>query len=276
MMIAGGILLCGVLLALRYPADREEELVAAQPVVAGHNAQLSSSPTMSRETPQEQAFVASRNDEGERFEPIQDFVTRMDSQDWSPTSMSEQPGSVTNDTEEPAVDETSVLDRDHYATMPVNRTNSDYQPLVSEAEPVTPPEPEYIPFLATPVTMPATNPAFLAASPLPLNFTGIQPTVVAAESVVPSVEPRPVISPSAEQLPIVITNRVESVAPALPVSPSEPIAARSPTTLARPIVPVSGVQEARQQPVVRPVISNIRESQHDVISAPAKTIILPN
>ena len=248
-MIAGGILLCGVLLALRYPADREEKLVAEQPLVAERNVPPST-PAMS----QAETFVAPRSEAGERFEPIREFVNRDISSEWSSTSMSET-GIAASGSEVPMTDETPGLDRDHYANISVN-------PLSPLEQEITP-QPVYKPFqVANPVTMPESNPAFFAERPSPPNLTGFPDDG----------ETLPVISPSAEMLPIIITNRAVPVTPS-PVLPTatSPITA----TLARPVVPVSSSQELRHPPIVTPVVANVRELRNEVISAPAKTTILP-
>ena len=261
-LIASGFLLAGGLLALRYPADHEpEEPIVAQTVEGEHSAISTST------TPPEQASLTSQRGVGGTFEPIADFVrnagsqettpTRSLSGDWVQTSMPESGNTPASDSMSRHGVKTSTLDRASYAEMPVNST--------SEQE--TPPKPEYRPFQVTsPMSMPDANPAFFAEPPLPPNLSGIGQASDVGAGIV--------ISPSTTM------TLGASVPRAIPVeTPRISPRATSPfssTTLARPVIPKSDTQESVRQLTGSPIVTSAEKPRGDVITAPARTVIVPN
>ena len=277
MLIASGFLLGGVLLAQRYPADREDEPAATQTVVARRNETPASPPTP-LPTSQEPASMASRIDEGDRYEHIRDFVNGPESRELPRMSMAEPSPAIDAD-QTPRVEETPEPDRGHYADIPMNRTIAKSAP--AEQENVR--RLEYQPFqMTTPITMPEPNPVFLAETPSPLNLIGLPllssesergerdsaiPSAVNPSAAVPSA----IVAPSAVLQPGEISNRVTPASTATSVTTPTPTRA----TLARPDVPVSGTLESATHHVIPTVVSPAREPRSTVFVAPAKTIILP-
>jgi hypothetical protein len=255
-VIASGFLLGGGLLALRFPADREEEPVTAQTVVVNR---IETSPA-STVFP-EQTWIASRNDKGSRFAPIERFVNDAEHSEWSPTSMTES-NAVASDVTSFGVAGTPALDRNHYAGMAVDNTDATSQ----ETAPL--PE-EYQPFQVTStITRPEPNPAFFTAKPSPPNSTGLSPSAHAPESAIPST----VVSPSVLMRPGVPAIRV---APVTTTNSASPASTR--TTMARPVLPVPGTPESVTRPVSPVAVPPAGTPQSNVIyAAPARTIILPN
>ena len=264
-MIASAFLLGGGLLALRYPAEREEEPDAAQPAVI----QLSETPS-SPTTLLEQTSTAFRRDESTRFAPIEIFVNDDEYRDWSHTSMPVPNPATTSIDRTPDPAETPLPDPVSYAGMSVDRRNADRANWESAAEQETVQRPEYLPFQrTTAVTMPEPNPAFFAAMPSPPNLTGLPPSSGGPEST--DVNSRPVI-PGALVAPSAVllsgdNNRAVPIATAVPAR----------TVIARPVTPEPKVAaDLRAANHNSSVIPAARESQGNVIVIPARTIILPN
>jgi len=250
-LIASGFLLGGGLFAQRYPADREDESVAAQPVVTQHN-KTPASPTSSQQ-PATMA-MAPGIDDGSRFEPIKDFVFPPESRERLLMSMSES-GEIMNADRTFEVVETPVLDPGQYAGITVE----------SSQETVL--RPEYIPFQTSPVTMPEPNPAFFADKPTPPDLPGLLLSSGKPKS--DEIVPGTVVAPSAAIQSGVSTNRGVPIAIVAPVS----------TTLARP-----AISEPKATADHRAVAANhnssvippVREPRGNVIVTPARTRILPS
>ena len=265
-MIASGFLLGGGLLALRYPADHDEASIAAETVVVERSAVTPASPL-------EQASIVSRGGAGDSYEPIASYVNRRAtptsraSGDWLQTSMS-KPGDSDIGGMPPDDAETLTLDSASYAEIPVNP--------VPEQEIL--PQPEYQPFqVTTPITMPKPNPVFFEDRPSPPSLTGLMPVSDAVSGTVSG----NVISPSAtiQSVPSITMQPGVPVSGTVPVGTprvSPPGASRlSTTTRARPVIQVSDTQEPETRRVAMPVVSPGRNIRNDVITAPAKTVIVP-
>jgi hypothetical protein len=256
-VIASGFLLGGGLLALRYPADREEEPVTIQTVVVNRN-ETPSSPTILPD----QTLIAPRNDDVSRFAPIEKFVNEAEHSEWLPTSMTAVNATVSDDMS-PGVVETPALDRNHYAGITVANKDAESQETAQV--------PEYIPFqVTTPATRPEPNPEFVTAKSSPPDLIGLPRLTDESESIVP----RAVVSPSALMQSGVSANRVR-VAPIATANSASPTSMR--TAIARPVVPVPGTPEPIARPVGPVTTPQTGTPQNNVIYAtPARTIILPN
>jgi len=250
-MIASGFLLGGGLLALRFPADREEEPVAAT-VVAQHS-ETPASPM----TSQEPTSMAHGIDEESRFEPIWDFVNSTENSEWQRMALSESDATMST-TGASEFEETPTLDRESYDGMSVDRSDAASQEIVQV--------PEYIPFRTTPVIMPEPNSAFSAVRQSPPNLTGL-PLSVEPNAIVPSTIPSTVVAPSAVMQAGVPANRIT------PIATSDPISA----TLGRPVIPAPTVEsDTRTANDITPVVPPGKLSRSGVIVAPARTIFVPN
>ncbi len=289
-MIASGFLLGGGLLALRFPADRNEEPpLVAQAVAADRDAP--SLPTAS----QDSVSTAPGSGAGSFFATVDDFVSgtenrnvssgRTSSGGWASTSLSEH-GLVSNEpaqnVEASRVAELSDLARESYGGMTLGnasgvsaetRANLQYAPIEAASEP-PPPKPEYKPFQSANVTMPETNPAFFAELPSPPNLTGLTP---------PSVE----LNATPPVLPSTTTTAAR---PVLPIPEAQPTGT---TRIAAPVAvrvatPVSPLHTAQGSPVANPNAVPVTaqrttgsgisggQPQGDIFYAPARTVILPN
>ena len=270
-MIASGFLLGGGVLALCYPANRET-LVAVQTVGAEQNA----TPSPQALSP-EQASTAFHNElgSGSSFESIEDYVLRKNnsetrptsasSRDWYLTSMS-KPDNVTNGDLAADDIQTYSLDRTRYGNMPVENANHEPQ-VISEYQPFR---------MTTPILMPEPHPAFSEEIPSPPNLASL-------EQVFGTISGN-VVSPSATMLSAV------TVQPGIPVTGTSPVTevsveqspATSPTTIhfttitARPIMPTAETQESGRRPIGPPVVLPPDKFRDNTISAPARTVIVPN
>ncbi|MCL2625001.1 MAG: hypothetical protein FWD31_15165 [Planctomycetaceae bacterium] len=245
MMIASGILLCGCLLALRYPSNREEEFFVAQTVEADDNIK----PSSLTSTP-DQASVASRNDEERRFASIDDFIRddrtadqRSDNFGFSHTTMTEPDVSET---------ETFRQERMYYADMPVNPTVE---------IPNTEPSPPYQPFqMIESVTLPEQNPAFFAELPAPPNLTGL---MAASGSFSGNV-----ISPSAMMQPDMIPPAFAATNVTVSDLGVPPMISTT-TIVARPVVPTTEIQSEKIATVGTPGTVPVVKPKNSVIFSPA-------
>lgn len=294
-IIAGAVMLGGCLLALRFPADREEpSSVATNPAVAESNTHVSSSAAAS-----DQATYGAPGDGVPRFESVDEFISRTDDPSRSrigssgsvasdttrsgPISLSHSPGwsSTTMSTRAsiPATPDTGSTDMPAdlspttYANIPLN--DIDVSAAASEAHAV--PRPTYEPFRRTqPVTMPEPNPAFFSEHPSPPNLA---PLSAPSQS---SVEAQPIVAPSAVAVPHYGTTSVSPTTPQ-PVTAARPVTpiAVPPITTSPVTSPTTGATPATAVPIPRSssypatTAPSFPSAQGDVIIAPVRTIISP-